>query len=59
MTTFTVPAREQVSENNQIVFDNLQKALGFVPNLYAFIGNSKNGLERYNSGPIRKPIIPI
>lgn len=47
MTTFTVPTREQVSDNNQIVFDNLQKALGFVPNLYAFIGNSKNGLERY------------
>ncbi len=47
MTTFTVPTREQVSENNQIAFDNLQKALGFVPNLYAFIGNSKNGLERY------------
>lgn len=47
MTTFTVPTRGQVSENNQIVFDNLQKALGFVPNLYAFIGNSKNGLERY------------
>ena len=47
MTTFTVPTREQVSDNNQIVFDNLQKALGFVPNLYAFIGNSKNGLDRY------------
>ncbi|HNP33018.1 MAG TPA: carboxymuconolactone decarboxylase family protein [Flavobacterium sp.] len=47
MTTFTVPTREQVSENNQLVFDNLQKMLGFVPNLYAFIGNSKNGLERY------------
>ena len=47
MTTFTVPKRAEVSDNNQIVFDNLQKALGFVPNLYAFIGNSKNGLERY------------
>ncbi len=47
MTTFTVPTREQVSENNQVIFDNLQKALGFVPNLYATIGYSKNGLERF------------
>jgi len=47
MTTFTVPTREQVSENNQAIFDNLQKALGFVPNLYATIGYSKNGLERF------------
>jgi len=47
MTTFTVPNREQVSENNQAIFDNLQKALGFVPNLYATIGYSKNGLERF------------
>lgn len=47
MTAFTVPTREEVSENNQLVFDNLQKALGFVPNLYATIGYSKNGLERF------------
>ncbi|MFA6273893.1 MAG: carboxymuconolactone decarboxylase family protein [Candidatus Paceibacterota bacterium] len=47
MTKFTVPTREQVSENNQAIFDNLQKALGFVPNLYATIAYSKNGLERF------------
>ncbi|WP_281637301.1 carboxymuconolactone decarboxylase family protein [Flavobacterium marginilacus] len=46
-TTFSVPARSEVSENNQAIFDNLQKALGFVPNLYAVIANSKNGLEKY------------
>jgi AhpD family alkylhydroperoxidase len=46
-TTFSVPARSEVSENNQVIFDNLQKALGFVPNLYATIGYSKNGLERF------------
>ena len=46
-TTFLVPKRGQVSENNQLIFDNLQKALGFVPNLYATIAHSKNGLERY------------
>ena len=47
MTTFTVPTREEVSENNQLIFDNLQKALGFDPNLYATIAHSKNGLERF------------
>lgn len=47
MTTFAVPTREQVSDNNQAIFDNLNKALGFVPNLYATIAYSKNGLERY------------
>ena len=47
MTTFTVPSRSEVSENNQVIFDNLQKALGFVPNLYATIAYSKNGLERF------------
>jgi AhpD family alkylhydroperoxidase len=49
MTTFTVPTRSEVSENNQVIFDNLQKALGFVPNLYATIAYSKNGLERFLS----------
>lgn len=46
-TTFTVPTREQVTEKNQEIFDNLQNALGFVPNLYATIAYSKNGLEKY------------
>lgn len=46
-TAFSVPTREQVSENNQVIFDNLQKALGFVPNLYATIAHSKNGLDRF------------
>jgi AhpD family alkylhydroperoxidase len=46
-TTFSVPPREQVSENNQVIFDNLVSALGFVPNLYATIAYSKNGLEKY------------
>ncbi|HRG67714.1 MAG: carboxymuconolactone decarboxylase family protein [Saprospiraceae bacterium] len=47
MATFTVPTRDQVSEKNQAIFDNLNKALGFVPNLYATIALSKNGLERF------------
>jgi AhpD family alkylhydroperoxidase len=46
-TTFLVPTREQVAPANQAIFDNLQKALGFVPNLFATIGYSDNGLSRY------------
>ena len=47
MTTFTVPTREEVAPANQAIFDNLQKALGFVPNLYAAIAWSNSGLARY------------
>lgn len=47
MNTFTVPTREQVAPANQEIFDNLQKALGFVPNLYAAIAYSDNGMARY------------
>lgn len=47
MATFTVPTRDQVSTQNQQLFDNLQKGLGFVPNLYATFGLSDNGLGAY------------
>ncbi|WP_299337765.1 carboxymuconolactone decarboxylase family protein [uncultured Psychroserpens sp.] len=47
MNTFNVPTRENVSENNQVIFDNLNKALGFVPNLYATYANSDTALENY------------
>ena len=47
MKQFTVPTRDEVAPTNQAIFDNLQKALGFVPNLYATIGYSENGLARY------------
>ena len=47
MTTFTVPTRDEVAPANQAIFDNLQKALGFVPNLYATIAYSDNALAKY------------
>ncbi len=47
MQKFTVPAREEVSPNNQAAFDGLQKALGFVPNLYATMAYSENALPKY------------
>ncbi|MEO6849564.1 MAG: carboxymuconolactone decarboxylase family protein, partial [Mucilaginibacter sp.] len=47
MKTFAVPTREQVSPANQAIFDNLTKALGMVPNLYATMAYSENGLGNY------------
>lgn len=47
MKNFTVPTREEVAPANQAIFDTLTKALGFVPNLYATIAYSENGLGRY------------
>lgn len=47
MKQFQVPTKEQVSPENKPVFDTLNKALGFVPNLYATIALSENGLAKY------------
>ncbi len=47
MSKFDVPTRDEVGATNQAIFDKLSKALGFVPNLYATIAYSENGLERY------------
>ena len=45
--TFTVPTRAEVSSNNQGIFDNLQKGLGFVPNLYAYFAKNDTALGDY------------
>ena len=45
--TFSVPTRAEVSANNQGIFDNLQKGLGFVPNLYAYFGKNDTALGDY------------
>lgn len=47
MSNFNVPTREEVSESNQAIFDNLKNALGFVPNLYATYAHSENALGNY------------
>ncbi len=47
MSTFNVPTRAEVSAENQAIFDNLEKALGFVPNLYATYAHSENALQNY------------
>ena len=47
MATFNVPTKEEVNATNQGIFDNLQGALGFVPNLYATYAHSETALENY------------
>jgi len=47
MTTINVPTRDEVSSQNQAIFDNLKKALGRVPNLYATFAYSETALGNY------------
>lgn len=44
MSTFSIPTRSEVSTANQAIFDQLEKGLGFVPNLYATLATSENAL---------------
>ncbi|MEO9870556.1 carboxymuconolactone decarboxylase family protein [Ekhidna sp.] len=54
METINVPNREEVSENNQAIFDNLNSKLGFVPNLYATFAHSETALGDYLTFQNRK-----
>lgn len=47
MKTIQVPAYEQVSPANQVLFDQLRKGLGMVPNLYATLAHSEHALGNY------------
>jgi len=47
MKTIAVPTYDQVSPSNQALFDNLKKALSFVPNLYATFAHSETALGTY------------
>jgi AhpD family alkylhydroperoxidase len=47
MRTFNVPTRSDVSAESAAIFDNIEKGLGRLPNLYATIGYSANTLGAY------------
>ena len=47
MKTIEVPQRDNVSQENQAIFDSLKSKLGFVPNLYATYAHSNNALKNY------------
>ncbi len=57
--TFDVPKREDVSSNNQAIFDNLKKNLGFVPNLYAYYAKNETALEGYLTQQNRRSTLKI
>ena len=47
MRPFNVPTRDEVTEQNQKIFDDLESKLGFVPNIYATYALSENAPARY------------
>ncbi len=47
MEKFQIPGRESVSAKNNLIFDKLEKGLGFVPNLYAYYAKNETALEDY------------
>ncbi|QNM85100.1 carboxymuconolactone decarboxylase family protein [Polaribacter pectinis] len=47
MSTFNVLTKNEVSENNQAIFNQLEKGLGFVPNLYATFAHSETALANF------------
>ena len=49
MSTFNVPTKNEVSENNQAIFSQLEKGLGFVPNIYASLAHSETALGNFLS----------
>jgi AhpD family alkylhydroperoxidase len=44
---FDVPTRDTVTPGNQVLFDQLEKRLGKVPNLYATLAHSEHALGSY------------
>jgi len=46
-TNFEVPSRAEVSATNQAIFDQMQKAIGKVPNLYATLAWNETALGDY------------
>lgn len=47
MTNFEIPTKETVSPTNQAIFEQLEKKVGFLPNLYATYAHSENALKNH------------
>lgn len=47
MTKFIIPTKDDVSITNQTLFDQLKKAVGFVPNIYSLMAYSETALDTY------------
>jgi len=51
---FSVPTKAEVSADNQAIFNNLEKGLGFVPNIYAYFAKSETALASFLASQNRK-----
>ncbi|MBU0474647.1 MAG: carboxymuconolactone decarboxylase family protein [Bacteroidetes bacterium] len=47
MKKLSVITKEQASEQSKAIFENIEKSIGMLPNIYAVIGNSANSLGSY------------
>jgi uncharacterized peroxidase-related enzyme len=47
MKNFELPSKDQVSEKNQEILAGIEKAVGFVPNLYSYYSKSDTALADY------------
>jgi uncharacterized peroxidase-related enzyme len=47
MNTFSIPTAAGVSPANRAIFEQLEKGLGMVPNLYATLAHSEHALANY------------
>lgn len=47
MSVFKVPNKNEVSEKNREILNNVEEKLGFIPNLYATYAYSDNALKNY------------
>ncbi len=59
MTKFSIPSKAQASVENQKTFDNMEKSLGFVPNIYAYMSHSETALKDYLQLSNRKTSLSI
>lgn len=47
MSKFNVPSKSEVSTTNQEILNDLEKGLGFIPNLYAYYAKNDTALGDY------------
>jgi uncharacterized peroxidase-related enzyme len=47
MSNFTVPTKGEISASNEAIVENLEKAIGFRPNLYTYMARNETALADY------------
>ena len=59
MRNFTVPKKEELSDTNEAIVENLEKAVGFRPNLYTYIARNATALADYLALQNRKSTLRV